>query len=81
MGLYAAYAGYPGLAVRLMRAAFEKPGGATLFYLWHPVMAEARKTPEFAQLVTDLGFVKAWRESGDWGDYCRPVGSRGIACH
>ena len=63
-----------------MRVAFEKPGGFVLFYLWHPIMAEARKTDEFEKLVTDLGFVKAWRESGDWGDYCRPVSANEITC-
>ena len=78
--LYAAYAGQPKLAVKLMRVAFEKPGGFVLFYLWHPIMAEARKTDEFEKLVTDLGFVKAWRESGDWGDYCRPVSANEITC-
>ena len=78
--MMAAHAGHERLAVDLLRIAYERPGGFALFYLWHPAMAEARKTDEFEQLVIDLGLVKAWRESGDWGDYCRPVSAREIAC-
>jgi tetratricopeptide (TPR) repeat protein len=78
--LYAAHDGEPEFAVALMRRAFEKPSGFVLFLLWHPAMAEARKTDAFEQLVIDLGFVKAWRESGDWGDFCRPVSQTEISC-
>ena len=48
--------------------------------LWHPAMADARKTDEFERLVTDIGLVKFWRESGDWGDYCRPVSAAEFTC-
>ena len=63
-----------------MRLAFERPGGYASLILWHPALAEARKTPAFAKLVTDLGFVKAWRESGKWPDYCKPMSGSGISC-
>ena len=78
--LYAAYDGHDRLAVDLMRLALERPGWFARFYLWHPAMAEARRTDAFEQLVTDLGMVKIWRESGDWGDYCRPVSALEITC-
>jgi DNA-binding winged helix-turn-helix (wHTH) protein/TolB-like protein len=78
--LDASFAGQPELAVNLMRPAFEQPSGGALFTLWHPAMAPARKTDAFERLVTDLGIVKAWRASGDWGDFCRPVTGGGIAC-
>lgn len=55
-------------------------GGSWLGLLWHPALANARKTPEFAKLVTDLGFVKMWRESGDWGDYCHPISQTAVSC-
>lgn len=78
--LLAGYEGHPRLAVELMRIVFERPSGGLLFMLWSPAMAEARKTDEFEQLVTDLGLVKVWRESGDWGDFCQPVSNTEIAC-
>ncbi len=78
--LFAAYNGHPQLAVELMRVASEMPvGGAN--GLWNPMMAEARKTDEFERLVTDIGLVRVWRETGDWGDYCRPVSATEITCH
>jgi TolB-like protein len=79
--LAAAYRGHQRLAVDLLRVAYERPGGYTLFNPWHPAMAEARKTDAFEQLAIDLGFVKAWRQSGDWGDFCRPVEAGRIACN
>lgn len=80
LALIAAHRGHRKLAVDLLRLGLERPGGYALFYLWHPAMAEARKTDAFEQLVTDLGFVKVWRESGDWGDFCRPASAHAIAC-
>jgi hypothetical protein len=79
-GLFAGHLGHPELAVDLMRLAFEEPSGGALWMLWHPAMAEARRTDAFAKLVADLGIVKAWRASGDWGDYCRPVNAAEITC-
>jgi hypothetical protein len=43
-------------------------------------MAEARKTDAFEKLVIGSGLVRMWRESGDWGDYCRPVTATEITC-
>jgi DNA-binding winged helix-turn-helix (wHTH) protein/TolB-like protein len=79
--LYAGYTGHPQLAVELMRVAFERPGAFAIAHLWYPAMAEARKTDAFEKLVTDIGLVQVWRESGDWGDYCRPVSASEISCH
>jgi DNA-binding winged helix-turn-helix (wHTH) protein/TolB-like protein len=78
--MFSAHDGHQKLAVEFLRLAFEKPSGGALFHLWHPALAEARKSVEFERLVTDLGMVKAWRESGEWGDYCRPVSAREISC-
>jgi DNA-binding winged helix-turn-helix (wHTH) protein/TolB-like protein len=76
----AAHHGHEQLAVDLMRLAYERPGGFVMFFLWHPAMAEARKTDAFEQLVTDIGLVRVWRESGDWGDFCKPLAGNEISC-
>jgi DNA-binding winged helix-turn-helix (wHTH) protein/TolB-like protein/tetratricopeptide (TPR) repeat protein len=68
------------LAMRLLQVAMERPGGNGMFYLWYPSLAKVRERPEFQKLVTDLGLVKIWRESGNWGDFCRPVSPSKIAC-
>ena len=80
--LFASYSGNPELSVNLLRLARERPaGGFIATALWFPPMANARKTDAFEQFVTDLGLVKMWRESGDWGDYCRAVSATEISCH
>jgi len=48
---------------------------------WHPPLAETRKTPEFAQLVVDLGFPDAWEAGIDWGDYCSKDATGKVTCH
>lgn len=80
LGLRAGYLGRHELAVNYMRIGYERPATGFYHQLWHPALAETRKTPEYAQLIADLGFPEAWRESGDWGDYCRPVSDTEIAC-
>jgi hypothetical protein len=81
LAVLAGIEGHPKLAVELLRIAHERPaGGYGIRMFWHPALAEARKLPEFARLVADVGLVEAWRESGEWGDFCRPVSAREITC-
>jgi len=47
--------------------------------LWHPIMADARRLPEFKELVTEVKLVDYWRALG-WGDHCRPRGSVDFEC-
>jgi hypothetical protein len=48
--------------------------------LWYPHMAAVRRAPGFKDLVRDLGLVDYWRETGEWGDFCRPVGADDFEC-
>lgn len=77
---YAGLSGHDRQAAKILRWAMERPGASQMIQIWSPLLTKARQTPEFEQLVTDLGLVRAWRESGDWGDFCRPVSEREIAC-
>lgn len=54
--------------------------GGPYAYLWIPSLAGARKTKTFAALVTHLGLMQAWRESGEWSDFCHPVSDTEITC-
>jgi hypothetical protein len=49
--------------------------GALTHTIWYPVMSKARKTPEFKELVRDIGLYDYWRKSGKWGDFARPKGN------
>ena len=70
----------PALAVVLLRRAYLGPGWAGYPQLWLPHLQEARKTTGFKDLVREIGFVDMWRKSGDWGDFCRPVGAEDFEC-
>jgi TolB-like protein len=77
----AAAGGDPIYAVELLRKSYlDEPVSSFHFYLWFPVFKEARATDAFKDLVRDIGFVELWRATGDWGDFCRPVGPDDFAC-
>lgn len=79
----ASFEGYFGRtrnAMWLLRIAMERPGGNGNFYLWYPTLSSVRKMPEFRALVEEMGLVDLWRESGDWGDYCRPISETEFRC-
>ncbi|HSQ95229.1 MAG TPA: hypothetical protein VLM18_03900 [Croceibacterium sp.] len=50
------------------------------FAFWLPEMAKARRTEAFKKLATDGGYVKLWRETGDWPDVCHPTSKTDFAC-
>jgi tetratricopeptide (TPR) repeat protein len=80
LAIYAGHFGDPELAVAALRRSYIEMGGSIFLTLWNPDMAAARRTPDFKDLVRDLGLVEFWRESGDWGDFCRPVGEDDFEC-
>ena len=70
---FAGYFGDTGLALRAMRRSPDP------FWFWSPLLQEARKQPEFKELVSQMGLVDYWREYS-WGDFCRPAGNQDIEC-
>jgi DNA-binding winged helix-turn-helix (wHTH) protein len=80
--LAAAWAGYLGdvdLAAAGLRASPESLF-ATSGLLWDPVFAAKRRSAAFEDLVRDLGYVDYWRATGEWGDFCRPLGPEEFEC-
>jgi DNA-binding winged helix-turn-helix (wHTH) protein len=76
---WAAHYGDAELAVKGLRATprslFQTAG-----MLWDPVFAEVRRSPAFKQLLRDFGYVEYWRITGEWGDFCRPLGADDFEC-
>jgi adenylate cyclase len=62
------------LAVAAFRRALLEFDFYAKFVLWWPSLRRARQTPAFKQLVRDLGVYDYWRQSGQWGDFARPLG-------
>jgi TolB-like protein len=69
---WANFFGDPELALEIVRSL---PNGTAFMALmiWDSGMRDARRLPEFHDLVTDMGFVSYWREYG-WPDFCHPIG-------
>jgi adenylate cyclase len=71
---YAARFGDDDLAAKALRRCFVDWAGIYPIALWYPCLARVRRTPDFKQLVRDLGLYDYWRSTGQWGDFARPVG-------
>jgi TolB-like protein len=74
VALAAAYFGDRDFAIECLRTALVEMPGIPISWIWHPLLAEARQTEGFRQLVRDLRIVEYWRGSGNWGNFARPVG-------
>lgn len=68
------------LALAAMRRTLIDLSGISVQALWYPDLAETRREPAFKDLVRELGLVDYWRETGNWGDFCEPVGTDDFEC-
>jgi TolB-like protein/DNA-binding winged helix-turn-helix (wHTH) protein len=80
IGLHASRYGDTELALKVLRRDFVEMRQIVIFPLWFPDMRAARRDPGFKDIVRDLGLVDYWRETGNWGDHCRPLGSEDFEC-
>lgn len=74
-------------AAGLRRMMESRPGfreGRVDFYpywqLWMPSYSNLRAHPEFKKLLVEMGVVDYWRQTGKWGDGCKPVGADDFQC-
>jgi tetratricopeptide (TPR) repeat protein len=49
--------------------------------LWSPYKTGLRTDPRFKEIVREVGLVDYWRTSGNWSDFCKPVGTDDFECH
>ena len=54
---------------------------ATWWQPWMLVNSGARADPRFKELMREAGLADYWRQSGNWSDFCRPVGEDDFECH
>jgi TolB-like protein len=53
---------------------------AEYFTLWMAPYSGLRAHPEFKKLLIETGLADYWRQTGKWGDGCRPVGGDDFQC-
>jgi adenylate cyclase len=76
---YASCFGDHELALDICRD-LRKANSSLIFMIWRPIHQPMRRLPDFKELLRDLGLVEYWRETGKWGEFCRPVGDGDFTC-
>jgi hypothetical protein len=72
----AAYFGDNDLALRALDSMSRRGYSFEIWawIVWRPVMRDLRGEPAFKKLLRDLGIADYWRATGNWSDFCKPVG-------
>jgi hypothetical protein len=78
---FAALLGDTDMALAAQRRTYVDLAGNNAGDLWFPIYESMRSDPRFKKILRDLGLVDYWRTSGNWGDYCKPVGTDDFECH
>lgn len=52
----------------------------SIFLIWHDALSGTRQTPEFKEFPVAFGVVELFRATGEWNDYCQPVGADDFEC-
>ena len=76
------------LAVVAMRKTLERAEGFNegrmpqFYYVifWIYPYSGVRSHPEYKKLLLKAGVVDYWRQTGNWGDGCGPVGRNDFQC-
>jgi hypothetical protein len=76
------------LAAAAMRESLEGRQGfkegqmayVSYFRLWLAPHSGLRSHPEFKKLLIETGVADYWRQTGKWGDGCKPVGADDFQC-
>ncbi len=74
IALWAAQFDDADLALAAARRAYVELRSPLVQLIWTPPYRNVRRDPRFKALLRDLRIVDYWRETGNWGDFARPVG-------
>lgn len=47
---------------------------------WEGVFKRTRSSPGFKSFAREQGLEAYWRATGEWGDFCPPVGQNDFEC-
>jgi TolB-like protein len=78
---FADHFGDKDLALATLRRNLIDLRGVGLHEPWLPFETNLRADPRFKELLRDLGLVDYFRASGNWGDFCKPIGKDDFECH
>jgi tetratricopeptide (TPR) repeat protein len=72
--------GDPAGAADALNRHFLKAGGTWWQELWMPEHAATRREAAFREIISEMGFEKLFRDSGQWNDFCRPLSATEFEC-
>jgi TolB-like protein len=78
---FADYCGDTGLALAALREQYVEHGDTTILFIWKPYVTRLRTDARFRQMLRDLAIAQYYFSSGNWGDFCNPVGKDDFQCH
>jgi TolB-like protein len=81
LAISADHYGDKDLALAALRRALIDRRGPQLWSLWQTNETGLRADPRFKEILRDIGMVELFRASGNWGDYCKPLGKDDFECH
>jgi len=82
IAIWAAHFGAPELSLELVHDYLVRLNNGRLAFLaWRGVFRDMRRLPGFKDLLRDLKLVDYWRQTGNWGWFCRPLGDDDFECH
>jgi TolB-like protein/Flp pilus assembly protein TadD len=79
MAVWASYFEDHELALKICHDLSEA-GHLSQCDIWGPTYREMRRLPGFKDILRRLGLIDYWRTTGNWGDFCRPVGDTDFEC-
>jgi TolB-like protein/tetratricopeptide (TPR) repeat protein len=81
LSFWAAYFGDAKFALDLWRGLAQGDLANRIFYpVWQPIFRDMRRLEGFKDFIHDIGLVDYWRTTGNWGDFCRPLGDDDFEC-
>lgn len=80
LAIFAAYYGESELALDILESVVEFAHPTVYQQFWNPQFSDIRKTARFKKMMRDVGFADFWLKTGNWPDFCRPVGRDDFEC-
>jgi len=79
---YSAYFGDPELTLEILLDSADREQTAlnVMWRIWWPLYQDMRRLPGFKDLARKTGLLDYWRETGNWGQFCRPLGDNDFEC-
>ena len=69
------------LALAVLRGTWNERSGYNKYeYIWTAPYSALRTLPGFKAHMIETGLVDYWRQTGEWGDVCKPVGDDDFEC-